>query len=161
GECECPFTTFSYITMRKSLFDLALPSHFCPWLTLRKVDVDGEEIVKTRDDHVLQPEVYGPRTWQHNLRVFHFKPNWNEVLVFYKETAQGLCIPTMLWLLLLNGACLGVYIYQVSTFAPVLMGPPYSFSFDALGWVQLFQVGDVLFLICILGYGADYAAKKM
>lgn len=117
--------------------------------------------VTTRQNHVLQPDVFGPRTWRHSLRIFHFRPNWRATLTFYVETFQCLLIPHIFWLLLLNGTFLGLYIYQTSTFAQILMAPPHRFTSIMLGYVQLVQVADCAILIPLLGYGADYLVKAM
>ncbi|SPO43840.1 related to HOL1 protein [Moesziomyces antarcticus] len=109
----------------------------------------------------LRPDIHGPRTWQHDLRLFHFKPVWSETFTFYKDTFKSLAIPSILWLLLLNGAFLGIYVYQASTFAQVLMSPPYLFKFAYLGWVQLVQILDCVLLVPVLGYGTDLLAKVM
>jgi hypothetical protein len=93
--------------------------------------------------------------------MFHYKANWSQVLIFYKQTAQGFCIPSILWLLLLNGACLGVYVYHASTFAVILMAEPYNFKSSWLGWVQLVQVLDCVLLIPIVGYGSDLLVKRL
>lgn len=125
---------------------------------------EGETIlfqVTTRQNHVLQPEVFGPRTWQHDLRIFHFRPDWKATLIFYKEVLYCLIIPNMFWLLLLNGTYLGLYVYQASSFAQVLMAPPHLFTSMQLGYVQLVQVVDCMILIPVLGYGADLLVKNM
>ncbi|KAK1984498.1 major facilitator superfamily transporter [Colletotrichum cereale] len=130
-----------------------------------KVDIDGdtEMVVQvlTRENHILQPEVFGPRTWRHNIRIFHFKPDWSQTVTFYKETAQALCLPNILWMLLLNGAFLGIYVYQSSTFATILMSPPYLFKNEWLGYVQLVQVLDCVLLVPLLGYGSDMLVRTL
>lgn len=124
---------------------------------------DSEMIfsVTTRENHQLQPEVWGQRTWRHDLQIFHFKPEWKRTLVFYKEAFQSFCLPNIVWILLLNGTFLGIYVYQVSTFATILMSPPYSFKSGWLGYVQLVQVLDSVIMIPILGYGSDLVARSM
>ncbi|EXF83638.1 major facilitator superfamily transporter [Colletotrichum fioriniae PJ7] len=124
---------------------------------------DNEMIIQvlTRQNHVLQPEVFGPRSWRHNLRIFHFKPEWKQTVIFYKETMQSLLLPNIVWMLLLNGAFLGIYVYQASTFATILMAPPYTFKYDWLGYVQLVQVLDCVILVPLLGYGSDMLARAM
>ncbi|KAF2009453.1 major facilitator superfamily transporter [Aaosphaeria arxii CBS 175.79] len=117
--------------------------------------------VTTKQTHVLQPEIFGPRTWRYDLRVFHFKPDWKATVVFYKETLQCLIIPNVFWLLCLNGAFLGLYVYQASTFAQLLMPPPHLFTSMELGYVQLVQIADCMILIPVLGYGADFLVKSM
>ncbi|OHF02535.1 major facilitator superfamily transporter [Colletotrichum orchidophilum] len=124
---------------------------------------DKEKVIQvlTRENHVLQPDVFGSRTWRHNLTIFHFKPEWKQTLIFYKETMQSLWLPNIVWMLLLNGAFLGIYIYQASTFATILMAPPYSFKYDWLGYVQLVQVIDCVVMVPLLGYGSDMLARAM
>ncbi|KAH8900668.1 major facilitator superfamily transporter [Thozetella sp. PMI_491] len=116
--------------------------------------------VTTKQAHVLDPAKYGPRTWRHDLRILHFKPNWKATISFYKDAALGLALPNIFWMLLINGTFLGVYIYMASTFATILMSPPYLFKTDWLGYVQLGQVLDCLLLVP-LGYGSDWVVKWM
>lgn len=123
----------------------------------------AEKIVRvtTAKSHKLQPEVFGPRTWRNDLRIFHFKPEWRNTLVFYKETFESLCLANIVWILLLNGTFLGIYVYQASTFATILMSPPYSFESGWLGYVQLVQVLDCVIMVPVLGYGSDLVARVM
>ncbi|KAK2041707.1 major facilitator superfamily transporter [Colletotrichum somersetense] len=125
---------------------------------------DTEMVVKvlTRENHVLQPEVFGPRTWRHDIKIFHFKkPDWSQTATFYKETAQSLCLLSVVWMLLLNGAFLGIYVYESSTFATILMSPPYLFKFNWLGYVQLVQILDCVLLVPLLGYGSDMLVRAL
>ncbi|PQE14052.1 major facilitator superfamily transporter protein [Rutstroemia sp. NJR-2017a BBW] len=115
----------------------------------------------TADGVVLDHEKFGPRTWKHNLKIFHLQPNWKAVIGFYKDTFQGLILPSMLWLLLLNGAFLGVYVFQVSTFSQVLVQPPYSFKSEWLGFVQMAQIITCMVMLPLLGYGSDLTVKLM
>lgn len=103
--------------------------------------------------------VSAPWTWQHSLKLFGRKVEWSEILLFYKHCAQGFCIPSILWLLLLNGAFLGLYIFQASTFATVLLSPPYSFAFASLGYVQAAQVAVTAVFLPLLGYGGDFVIR--
>lgn len=109
----------------------------------------------------MDPEKYGPRTWRHDLKIFHVKPEWHTLVTFYKETAQAAILPSIMWLVLLNGAFLGVYVYQVSTFAQILMGAPYLFASELLGYVQVAQIIDCLIMLPLLGYGSDFVVKAM
>ncbi|KAJ3540247.1 hypothetical protein NM208_g5148 [Fusarium decemcellulare] len=115
--------------------------------------------VTTRHETFLQPEKYGPRTWRYDLQLFHKKPDWKALVTFYKDTAQSLVLPTTLWMLILNGAFLGLYVYQASTFAVILVSPPYSFHVEWLGYVQLVQVLDCVIMVPLLGYGSDFLCK--
>ncbi|KAH7176915.1 major facilitator superfamily domain-containing protein [Dactylonectria macrodidyma] len=117
--------------------------------------------VTTRQEGFLQPEKFGPRTWRDDLRIFHFKPNWKATIIFYKETAQALALPTIMWMLLLNGAFLALYVYQASTFAVILSMPPYLFKSAWLGFVQLVQVLDCVIMVPLLGFGSDYLVKRL
>ncbi|CAI4219720.1 unnamed protein product [Parascedosporium putredinis] len=117
--------------------------------------------VVTKSTHTLDLTRYAPRTWKDDLRVFHFRPRWGKTLTFYKVTAQSFCIPSIVWLLLLNGAFLGVYVFHSSTFAPLLMSPPYSFKFEFLGFVQLALIIANLVALPVLGYGSDWVIRVM
>ncbi|KAH7309984.1 major facilitator superfamily domain-containing protein [Rhexocercosporidium sp. MPI-PUGE-AT-0058] len=100
-----------------------------------------------------------PWNWRETLKLYTQKPRWSEILLFYKHCAQGVCIPSILWLLLLNGAFLGLYVFQASTFATVLLSPPYNFPFPALGYVQAAQVAVTAVFLPLLGYGGDFIIK--
>jgi hypothetical protein len=124
---------------------------------------DGAKVarVTTTTNHTLDPDRYGARTWKHDLKIFHFAPRWSEMWIFYKAAAQSFCIPSVVWLLLLNGAFLGVYVFHSSTFAPVLLGPPYGFKFEFLGFVQLAIIVANFIAIPVIGYGSDWIIKLM
>lgn len=98
---------------------------------------------------------YPPRRWRDDLKLVVMSPRLREIPTFYKQVLQGLLIPTTVWLLLLNGAHLGVYVFEASTFANILMAPPYSFAFEALGYVQAGQIVCCLIFLPLLGYGGD------
>lgn len=115
----------------------------------------------TTTNHTLDVDRYGARTWADDLRIFHYKPRWSETWTFYKVAAKAFCIPSIVWLLLLNGAFLGVYVFHSSTFAPVLLGPPYLFQFEVLGYVQLAIVVANLIALPIIGYGSDAIIKLL
>jgi hypothetical protein len=117
--------------------------------------------VTTRQGVVLQPEKFGERTWKDDLRIFHGKADWKSMASFYKDVGLSLILPPIFWIFILNGAFLGLYIYQASTFAVILVQPPYSFSPELLGYVQLVQIVDCLIAVPILGYGSDVICKFM
>lgn len=104
-------------------------------------------------------EQYEPRSWRDDIKPVVVKPRLRDIPTFYKQILQGLLIPTIFWLLLLNGAHLGVYVFQASTFATILMSPPYLFAFEALGYVQAGQIVCCLVFLPLLGYGSDIAIK--
>ncbi|KAJ5095017.1 hypothetical protein N7532_007308 [Penicillium argentinense] len=116
---------------------------------------------KFGDDNVeqAQGQEYGPRCWRDDLKLLATRPNWSEIPTLYKQVFQGLLIPTILWLLLLNGAHLGVYVFQASTFSSILMASPYSFSFTSLGYVQAGQIVCCLIFLPLLGYGSDFIIR--
>lgn len=130
-----------------------------------KIDGQGQQErifrVTTAQDHQVDAATWGPRTWNHSLKLINAKPDWWATVRFYKETSQGLLIPTVLWLLLLNGSYLGVYVYHASTFAQILAQPPYLFKNQWLGLVQLSQVIAATLVVPILGYGSDFIVKMM
>jgi hypothetical protein len=123
----------------------------------------AEKIVRvtTADGNVLDTENYSPRTWKYDLKLFTQKPQWGRIPTFYKHLAQSFVTPTMSWVLLLNGAFLGLYVMQVSTFATILLSPPHNFAFSSLGFVQAGQVVDSIIFLPILGYGTDIVIKFM
>ncbi|KAJ8118344.1 hypothetical protein OPT61_g659 [Boeremia exigua] len=130
-----------------------------------EVDKQGQQEaifrVTTSQNHQVDEATWGPRTWKHSLKLINSKPDWLATVQFYKETGQGLLIPTLFWLLLLNGSYLGVYVYHASTFAQILAQPPYLFKSQWLGLVQLSQVVAASLVVPILGYGSDLIIKIM
>jgi MFS family permease len=109
----------------------------------------------------LDPETFGPRTWRNDIRLMNRERDWTILLEFYKQLLQGLCVPPIAWLLLLNGAYLGIYIFEASTFSAVLLSPPYLLSFEALGYVQAGQIIVCLIFLPLLGYGSDLVIRVM
>lgn len=105
-------------------------------------------------------EQYEPHCWRDDLKIFVSNPRVSDIPTFYKHVFQGLFIPTTFWLLLLNGANLGTYVFLASTFASILMASPYSFSFDALGYVQAGQIVCCLVFLPLLGYGSDMVIRN-
>ncbi|KAL5333699.1 major facilitator superfamily domain-containing protein [Aspergillus crustosus] len=129
---------------------------------LLSISADPESLVVTSAyGTVLDLERYGPRTWKQDLKLCVQKPEWIEIPVFYKHVLHGLCIPNILWLLLLNGAFLGVYIFQASTFSTILLAPPYSFPFTTLGAVQAGQIVSCVVFLPLLGYGSDLTIRAL
>ncbi|CAG7923895.1 unnamed protein product [Penicillium olsonii] len=110
---------------------------------------------------ILDVAQHGPRRWKDDLKPCVLKPRLSDIPVFYKQILQGLCIPTVFWLLLLNGAHLGVYVFQSSTFSTILMSPPYSFAFTSLGYVQAGQIVSCLIFLPLLGYGGDLTIRAL
>ncbi|KAK5050042.1 hypothetical protein LTR84_004162 [Exophiala bonariae] len=128
-----------------------------------KVDEEGaNELVfrvTTKDKDFLEPEKYGVRTWRTDLRLWRKIDNWAQVSYFYLDFLKGIVHPIFFWLLLLNGAYLGLYIYQASTFATILMSPPFSFKFNSLGYVQGAQILCCLVFLPLLGYAGDHLIR--
>lgn len=125
---------------------------------------DGVDVVirvTTAQNNILDPETWGERTWRHDLKLWSVVGSWNQIPLFYFDIVKGLCHPTMIWLLLLNGAYLGLYVFQASTFATILLSPPYSFKFTSLGYVQGAQLFDCLVFLPLLGYGSDLLIRLM
>jgi hypothetical protein len=110
---------------------------------------------------LLRPDVYGPRTWRNDLKLWHKLGKWSTVPQFYVDFFKGLCHPILFWLLLLNGAYLGLYIFQASTFATILMSPPFLISFNNLGYVQGAQILVCIAFLPILGYGSDFVIRTL
>ncbi|KAG5759343.1 hypothetical protein H9Q72_012532 [Fusarium xylarioides] len=117
--------------------------------------------VTTRNGVVLQPEKFGERTWRDDIKLFHDKADWKSLVSFYKDVGLSLILPPIFWIFILNGAFLGLYIYQASTFAQILVQPPYNFNGKLLGYVQLVQIIDCLLAVPLLGYGSDIICKFM
>ncbi len=126
-------------------------------------DGDVHKLVRvtTAYGNVLDAVKYSPRTWRKDLRLAPMEKDWSQIVQFLKHLLQGLCIPSITWILLLNGAYLGLYVIGASTFATILLSPPYSFSFESLGFVQAGQIVDSILFLPVLGYGTDLVIKIM
>ena len=121
----------------------------------------GRPLATTKSRPVLDPVTYGPRTWKGDIRLLVREKRWSILPTFYKQVLQGLRVPSILWLLLLNGAYLGIYIFEAGTFAGLLLAPPYGLSFEALGYVQAGQIVVCLIFLPLLGYGSDLTIRIM
>ncbi|CAK7197859.1 hypothetical protein SEUCBS139899_000509 [Sporothrix eucalyptigena] len=117
--------------------------------------------VTTAEEREIEPGKYGKRTWRRDMRIFSVKPHWPSLVQFYKDTFYGLAIPSAVWMVLINGAFLGVYVFQSSTFANVLTAPPFSFREGLLGFIQMAQIIDCLIMLPLMGYGSDILVKWM
>lgn len=115
--------------------------------------------VTTKQGVVVDPERYGELSWKHSLKLYSRTGSWRQVPNFYFEFLKGLGHPILLWLLMLNGAYLGLYIFQASTFATILLSPPFSFAFNSLGYVQGAQVFVCMLFLPLLGHGGDRLIK--
>ncbi|KAK8037605.1 hypothetical protein PG991_000951 [Apiospora marii] len=125
----------------------------------RKSRARHHERVTTTATHTLDYARYGPRTWRRDLRVFAVAPRWDKMGTLYKDAARGFTVPTVVWLLVLNGAFLGVYVFQSSTFAGILLAPPFGLASEWLGFVQLSLIVANFVALPIVGYGSDYLIK--
>ncbi|KAG9794792.1 MFS general substrate transporter, partial [Aureobasidium melanogenum] len=125
------------------------------------IDLNELTRVTTAHGNTIRPDIYGPRTWRSDLKLFTKGSSWDTVPVFYLDLLKGFCHPTLFWLLVLNGAYLGLYIFQASTFAGVLLKPPYSMTFNNLGYVQGAQILVCIGFLPLLGYGSDLVIKFM
>lgn len=74
---------------------------------------------------------------------------------------QSSCVPAILWILLLNGAWLGIHIFDAGTFPGILLALPYLLSFQDLGSVQAGQIVVCLIFLPLLGYGSDLIIRLM
>lgn len=115
----------------------------------------NHEVQKTVKNH----SVSGGR-WTDGLKLVAIKPRFDKIPVFYVRLFQGLGMPTIMWVLCLNGIFLGLYIFAAATFAGVLVGV-YHMSFTNLAFVQGAQMIDCIIFLPLLGYGGDAVIKWM
>lgn len=117
--------------------------------------------ITTKHGVVLDPERYGEASWTHSMKLYSKVGSWRQIPGFYLDFLRGFGHPILLWLLMLNGAYLGLYIFQASTFATILLQPPFSFQFNSLGYVQGAQVFVCMLFLPFLGYGGDRIIKVL
>ncbi|KAI5217144.1 hypothetical protein AUEXF2481DRAFT_100033 [Aureobasidium subglaciale EXF-2481] len=122
---------------------------------------DGLTRITTTRGNTLRPDIHGHRTWRNDLKLFTKGSSWSTIPSFYLDFVKGLCHPLLFWILMLNGAYLGLYIFQASTFATILLSPPYSMTFNNLGYVQGAQILMCILFLPVLGYGSDFVIKTM
>ncbi|KAK7946310.1 uncharacterized protein PG986_010631 [Apiospora aurea] len=123
---------------------------------------DGAKVerVTTTANHTLDYARYGPRTWRRDLRIFALPaPRWDKMGTLYRDAARGFTVPPIVWLLVLNGAFLGVYVFQSSTFAGILLAPPFGLASEWLGFVQMALIVANLVALPVVGYGSDYLVR--
>ena len=103
---------------------------------------------------------YKPRTFRHNIQIFHVKPNWGAALKVYKQMLQCILYPNILWVVLMNSAVLGIYVVMANEFPGVLIGE-FNFAFANVGFVFAGQIVVSMIMIPLLGYGGDYLTRKI
>jgi hypothetical protein len=54
-----------------------------------------------------------------------------------------------------------MYVFTASTFATVLVPPPYGFAFNSLGYVQAGQIVCFMVFLPLAGYGSDWLIKRL
>ncbi|KAH8179180.1 major facilitator superfamily protein [Sarocladium implicatum] len=99
------------------------------------------------------------RSWSDGLALFSKRDPWKSVGTFYWQLLQGFFIWPIFLIFLINGAYLGIYVFQSATFAQVLIMPPYSVDFIYLCFVQGAQIIVSLICLPVLGYGSDAVVK--
>ncbi|ETS85187.1 hypothetical protein PFICI_03212 [Pestalotiopsis fici W106-1] len=102
---------------------------------------------------------YEPRTWRHDMALFHGKPNWSEAVSCWKQMAQVICFPNVFWLVLCSGAFLGVFVMFGAVFAQVLVSPPYNFDYEWIGFVFAGQIVVSMVVIPAQGWLSDWLVK--
>ncbi|KXJ84964.1 major facilitator superfamily domain-containing protein [Microdochium bolleyi] len=115
----------------------------------------------TESEHKARLRTIAGRKWTDGLGLMKQNPDFKLILPFYWRTLQGLLIWPITWVFLLNGAFLGLYVFHASTFAPVLVMPPYLFSFVNLAFVQGAQILVCLIFLPAIGYGGDWLIKTL
>lgn len=117
-----------------------------------KVDAGEQKTLKSHS-------VTGGR-WTDGLKLINITPRFDKIPTFYIRLVQGLGMPTILWVLCLNGIFLGLYVFAAATFAGILVGE-YHMSFTNLAFVQGAQIIDCIIFLPLLGYGGDALIKYM
>ncbi|KXJ93622.1 major facilitator superfamily domain-containing protein [Microdochium bolleyi] len=125
-----------------------------------KIGAENPKSITEVDHKQRLAEMVG-RKWTDGLGFIKQNPDFKMILPFYWRTLQGLLIWPVAWVFLINGAWLGLYVVCASTFAPVLIMPPYHFSFVNLAFVQGAQIIVCLVFLPMLGYGGDWLIKML
>lgn len=115
----------------------------------------------TRNRPALDFNRYQPRTLAYNLKIFHGPADWKRFTTCWKQMAQCILFPNILWVVLMNSAVLGIYVVSATEFATILASPPYLYPYTSLGLVQGGQIVVSMLMIPILGYGGDVLYKWM
>ncbi|KAG8626860.1 hypothetical protein KVT40_005805 [Elsinoe batatas] len=121
---------------------------------------DGKHTKVTIASHRQAMTSISGSVWD-GLSIIARRPQWRRIPSFYLGVLKGFCIAPVVWAFLLNGAWLGLYVFQAAAFAPILMKPPYLFSFTNLAFVQGSQIIVCLIFLPLLGYGGDFLAKYL
>jgi Major Facilitator Superfamily len=122
---------------------------------------DGILRVTTQHGVELDHEKYLPRSFKHNLKIFHGSADWKAAGVCLYQAFQCLFFPNILWIVLMNSAVLGIYVVMITSFGSILLAPPYNFAFTSLGFVQGGQIVVSLIMVPLFGYGGDWLTKVL
>ncbi|KAI6356112.1 hypothetical protein MCOR25_007952 [Pyricularia grisea] len=122
---------------------------------------DGAEPPVTLSNFSAHRASLGPIPWHTGLGLMVKNPKWKKIPIFYTQVMQGFCIWPIMWVFLVNGIFLGLYVFQAATFATVLTEPPFSLAFVSLAYVQGAQIIPCIVFLPLLGYGADYLVRAM
>ncbi|KAK7973669.1 hypothetical protein PG989_015517 [Apiospora arundinis] len=152
---------FAVLFVPETLYQRVVEDYDGETHEVNSTTTDGAKVerVTTTANHTLDHARYGRRTWRRDLRIFAVAPRWDKMATLYQDAAKGLTVPTIFWLLVLNGAFLGVYVFQSSTFAGILLAPPFGLASEWLGFVQLSLIVANFVALPIVGYGSDYLIK--
>lgn len=117
--------------------------------------------VTTKQGIVLDLDRYGPRTFRHDMKVFHGPADWKAFVSCWIHMFQCLCFPSILWVVLMNSTVLGIYVVMATEYAGILVRPPYGFAFTSIGYVQTGQIVAALIMVPLLGTGGDWLTRKI
>jgi hypothetical protein len=65
-------------------------------------------------------------------------------------------LPIVFYLILVNAAFIGISLGSNTTMSTVLLAPPYSWAFDAVGYVVVATLVSSIFVMVIGGYVSDF-----
>ncbi|KAK0383194.1 hypothetical protein NLU13_9107 [Sarocladium strictum] len=115
----------------------------------------------TLAEHDAALENMKGRHWHDGLGWRTHAPWWTTIRTFYWQLLQCVLIWPIFLLFLINGALLGLYVFQSATFAVILIQPPYRVPFVNLAYVQGAQVLVSFIFLPLLGHGSDWMIKVL
>ncbi|KAH8894544.1 MFS general substrate transporter [Thozetella sp. PMI_491] len=102
---------------------------------------------------------FAPRTLWSDMRLMSHPAEWQEIANVWLKMAKIFFSPVVFWAFTLNGAALGAMISISATQASVVIAPPYSWSANAVSFLNAGQIIVAFIAVPLLGYGSDAIIK--
>ncbi|KAF2679808.1 MFS general substrate transporter [Lentithecium fluviatile CBS 122367] len=121
----------------------------------RSSDAPCIEPLTTLSERKLNTEIYEPRTFGSDMRVFVVKPDFRRAITTWKQMCTIWVFPHVLWISLMNAFFQGTDICIQITYGSTLVSPPYNWENTTVSLIQIGQIIVALLSIPIIGWFSD------